>query len=314
MGTAARRDSGSGKVSKTTKDPTPEPSPEPTQPPPPTNVIAALAAVMRDLPGIGKDMTSGEGGGSGPKYNYRGIEQITAQAQKLFGRHGVVFIPRVEDVEVKDLVVNGKPWTQHELMVVYRVFGPGGVDDFIEVGPILGLGRDNSDKGANKAMTQAYKYALIQTLTIGDSKDDAERETHTNDGPPHDDRDVQDPDEPGPVRAVRLAWNDASREVQTALKEWWGASDLPRNSWPGGCLQSVTKDTAPAVIAALVSLADGERPEPYGVKPPANPAPDPAPEVRPGGTLPIDDDGIIDVEVVEDAVQEAFPGSEDVTP
>ena len=41
-------------------------------------------------------------------------------------------------------------------------------------GPFHALGRDNSDKGVNKAMTQAYKYMLLQVLCIGDRKDDAD--------------------------------------------------------------------------------------------------------------------------------------------
>lgn len=136
----------------------------------PTNVIAALSAVMADLPGISKGEKSAQG------YNYRGIEQITAEVQPLLAKHGVVFVPRVLARFTKDFELGSKPWTEEQLTVEYTVYGPGGVDDTIVIGPVVGLGRDNSDKGANKAMTQAYKYALLQTLCIGDAKDDADAE------------------------------------------------------------------------------------------------------------------------------------------
>jgi predicted nucleic acid-binding Zn-ribbon protein len=50
-------------------------------------------------------------------------------------------------------------------------FGP---EDCIEVGPIFAVGRDNADKGANKCMTQAFKYLLLQLLCVSDSKDDTD--------------------------------------------------------------------------------------------------------------------------------------------
>lgn len=145
---------------------------------PAANVVEALRRVMRDLPGIGRDQTASQSQGG---YAYRGIEQITRETQGLFARHGVVFAPSIDGYEIRDLVVNGKPWTDTVLQVRYEVYGPGGVEDRITVGPILAIGRDNSDKGANKALTQALKYALLQTLCISDAKDDADGHTHEAD-------------------------------------------------------------------------------------------------------------------------------------
>jgi len=139
------------------------------------NVVVALLRVMDELPAIGKD------GRADPKqggYAYRGIEQITKQAQGLFAKHGVVFVPRVVGHEIREIEVNGKPWTDTIEQVEYDVYGPGGVEDKITVGPILAIGRDNSDKGGNKCLTQAFKYALLQTLCISDAKDDTDGQAH----------------------------------------------------------------------------------------------------------------------------------------
>jgi hypothetical protein len=146
----------------------------------PGNVIEALAAVAADLPAIGKD------GKADPKqggYSYRGIEQITREAQRLFARYRVVFVPRVVHHEIRQITVNDKPWTDTVELVEYDVYGPGGVEDRITVGPILAIGRDNSDKGANKCLTQSFKYALLQTLCISDAKDDSDGWTHEADPP-----------------------------------------------------------------------------------------------------------------------------------
>lgn len=143
---------------------------EETKEAPAANVVEALARVMRDLPGIGKDERAAEGQGG---YAYRGIEAITRHAQVLLAREGIVPVPRVVAWERDEVAVgNNKVWHDERIQVVYR-FTRGG-DDYVDVGPIPAVGRDGTDKGTNKAMTQAFKYALIQVLCISDRADDAD--------------------------------------------------------------------------------------------------------------------------------------------
>ena len=132
------------------------------------NVIEALAAIMAELPAIAKVPHPSESG-RGLTYAYRGIEEITAEAQQLFAKHGVVPIPRVRHREVKDIIVNGNPWTDTFLEVDWTIHGPNMTS--VEA-TTFGQGRDNSDKGTNKAMTQAFKYLLLPTLMISDKGDD----------------------------------------------------------------------------------------------------------------------------------------------
>lgn len=149
------------------------------------NVTEALAAVMGALPAIGKDGKADPAQGG---YSYRGIEDITSKAQTLLAEHQVVPYPRVVGAPViTQIEVRGKPWTDTMLRVEYR-FKHGPSDTEEVAGPFVGIGRDNSDKGANKAMTQTFKYALIQVLCIGDKKDDSDGQSHEGDetqsGPP----------------------------------------------------------------------------------------------------------------------------------
>jgi hypothetical protein len=159
---------------------------------------------MTDLPAIGKDNNSNQG------YQYRGIEQITAHAQPLFAKYGIVFVPKVIDRTCKEFEINKRPWTEEQLTVTYDVYGPGGVEDKIVVGPVYGLGRDNSDKGANKALTQAYKYALLQTLCISDAKDDGDQDVAHQADPT-----------PAPVDLTTYIKGMLSADEQTELKAAW---------------------------------------------------------------------------------------------
>lgn len=184
----------------------------------PTNVIAALARVMLELPGIGKDNESEQG------YKYRGIEAITKHAQQLLGRYGVVFVPRVIERVTKEFPINGRPWTEDQATIVYTVYGPGGTTDSIEVGPLIALGRDNSDKGMNKCMTQAFKYALLQVLCVGDHKDDADNEeAHQGDAPQA---------EVSPERAARIELSGRIRklsaEARDEVRAFCDDAEIPR--------------------------------------------------------------------------------------
>ena len=131
------------------------------------NVITALAAVMAELPAIGKADKSPEG------YSYRGIEAITKHLQPLLAKHCIVITPHAMIVGVRPVVAMKEGWQDIEIAVDWRIYGPGGPTDMIEA-RTTGIGRDKSDKGANKAQTQAYKYLLLHLLSIADKADDAD--------------------------------------------------------------------------------------------------------------------------------------------
>lgn len=155
---------------------------------PARDVFEALRRVMRDLPGIGKDMQAAEGQGG---YKYRGIEQITGHTQQLFAQHGIVMVPEVLEWTRDEVTVASKPWHDEKCKIIYTIYGPGGRDDTLVVGPLYTIGRDGTDKGINKCMTQALKYALIQVLCIGDKADDADGTT--SEAGYHDDVEYVDP-------------------------------------------------------------------------------------------------------------------------
>jgi len=148
----------------------------------PSNVITALHAVMAEVGGIEKKKGNNEEGG-GINYKFRGIDAISQAAQPLLGKHGVVIVPKVVEQTIVDITVNRNPWTDTFVTVEWTLYGPGGVDDRI-VAETTGIGRDNSDKGVNKAMTGAFKNLLLRILCIGDPQDDTDGHTHETDAPP----------------------------------------------------------------------------------------------------------------------------------
>lgn len=155
---------------------------------PPTTVTEALANVMAEVGGIEK-MTPEErrrrglaapaSGERGITYAYRGIDQIAALVQPLLAKNGVVITPRLTSYEIRDITVNNNPWTDTIVTVAWTISGPG---DTTLDGASIGQGRDNSDKGPNKAMTSAFKNLVLKLLCIGDPSDDTDGHNQEADG------------------------------------------------------------------------------------------------------------------------------------
>lgn len=195
----------------------------------PTNVIAALARVQARIGGIQKltpaerqrlGMSGGsEEGSRGISYAYRGIDQVTAAAQPLFGELGIVIAPgKIISAESKVVYVgaNKNEWEHLTLVVRWSIYGPGGIDDMIEA-ETIGEGRDNSDKTANKAYTGAYKNLMLKLLTIGDPSEDPDNERHENDGPGREDEAERIARE----KAETEAHNAALKARQDRLEDAW---------------------------------------------------------------------------------------------
>lgn len=166
------------KTAPATEETVAEPVPEE---PMPGNVIAAIARAAAEMGGVAKTQPASRDDGSGSiKFAYRSIGAITAAAQPLLGKYGVVVHPLDAIVDrIEPITIGQKPWTDIWVTVHFAIYGPGGVDDVIH-STMQGMGRDNSDKGYNKACTMAYKNLLLRILCIGDPKDDADAEENQN--------------------------------------------------------------------------------------------------------------------------------------
>ena len=233
----------------------PIPTPDDLEPvddrPMPSNVIAALARVEAEIGGIEKRRGNAESGG-GLNYAFRGIDVVTSQAQPLFGRYGIVIVPAIESHVVDEITVNGKPWTDSTVTVRWSIFGPGGVGDRIEA-VTVGLGRDNSDKGYPKAMTQAYKNLLLRVLMIGDPADDADGHTFERDQ--RRPAPVADPEVDAVLARLKKLGTEHPDEAAT-IKLWAHGQE---QSLSGSALRD--GDWRDEVVKMLDELDDDRQPE-----------------------------------------------------
>lgn len=123
-------------------------------------VVEALTAVKADVGAVGK-------GGYNKQQNYpfRGIDAVISAVSPALIRHGVVVAPVATTVSYGTVEVGQKrtPMGHCTVVVTYRFHGPG--DDHMDV-TVPGEAMDSGDKATAKAMSVAYRIALLQALSL----------------------------------------------------------------------------------------------------------------------------------------------------
>lgn len=139
--------------------------------------VQALAAVMNEVQGVGKD-----GRNTDQNYSFRGIDGVMNAVGPALRKHGVVVLPVVEECNYRDVQTSrGKPSRECTVRVRYVVHGPAG--DTIE-GVTAGESMDFGDKGTPKAMSVAFRTFLLQALCIPTHEPDPDAQTYERDREP----------------------------------------------------------------------------------------------------------------------------------
>lgn len=131
-----------------------------------------MVAILRDTAAIGKDMTNQQQG-----FKFRGIDQVYNDMHPIFATHGVYLRPVVEDhVYFEQTTKSGGISWHHFLRVRFWFTAEdGSAVDVVSFGEAT----DSGDKGVNKCMSIALKYALFQALLIP-TKEEKDPDAFTN--------------------------------------------------------------------------------------------------------------------------------------
>lgn len=135
-------------------------------------ITELLARVMADVTHVGKD-----GYNKQQSYNFRGIDAVVNAVGPAFRAHGIVPKPILKKVTYEDILVGGNrtPMTRCTVEVKYRFKGPGG--DYEDV-TVPGEAFDSGDKGTAKAMSVAYRIALLQLLALPTHEPDPDESSY----------------------------------------------------------------------------------------------------------------------------------------
>lgn len=135
-------------------------------------VYQAINAVQRALAaeGISKTRRNQQQG-----YNFRGIDDVYNAVSPLLGQHGLCILPRVLSRECVERQ-SAKGGALFYITVEVEFDFVCAEDGTKHVVKTYGEAMDSADKATNKAMSAAYKYAVMQAFAIpteGDNDADA---------------------------------------------------------------------------------------------------------------------------------------------
>jgi hypothetical protein len=177
------------------------------------NISKAIAAVMKEVKGIDKSMTVGEG-----KNAYKGVsdKDVKNAIGKSMEANGLSILPteveptlQIDRWEQEDFYngkSNGIKQKQSVFTSVktkYLLLHTSG--EYIEIAG-YGHGTDTQDKAAGKATTYALKYVLLYTFLVPTGKIDDADATHSDD--------IEAPKAPVKKTLSDKAINDASERIK----------------------------------------------------------------------------------------------------
>lgn len=182
-------------------------------------IVQALSLAMQDVRKVGKGDRN-----QTQNFNFRGVDRVMNAVGPIFRKHQIVCLPnrivseRIEPFETG----KGSKMYRSVITVEYRFHGPAG--DFLDA-QVVGEASDSLDKATSKAMSVAYRTALIQALTLPT-------------GDP-------DPDSFSPPPAPSAENADRSRLAQAKAKVWKLAQD---RGWDSNQLADHYRQTTGRVI------------------------------------------------------------------
>jgi hypothetical protein len=179
------------------------------------NIAQALIDVMREVDHVAKrDRNSAQ------NFNFRGIDAVVNAVGPALRKHGVIVTPDVRSYEYGTVEV-GKNRTQMghvRIIVAYTFHGPDG--DSI-TSSAAGEAMDAGDKATPKAMSVAFRTALLQALALPTDEPDPDSSSYER------------------APAVPIASDDTVNEIESLidaldpspkqqLRDVWKVHKLPR--------------------------------------------------------------------------------------
>ena len=132
-------------------------------------IYEAMPRVMKRVGHVGKNRKNEKQG-----YAFRGIDDVVAACQEVMAEEGVTVVPAVRQFqsEVFEAKAGGR-MVRMVLLVDHTFFAKDGSS---MTATTLGEAMDTGDKSANKAMSAAMKYALVESLCIPTHEADRDTE------------------------------------------------------------------------------------------------------------------------------------------
>lgn len=123
-------------------------------------IYEAIANVMNDVGAVEKSQQTKMGN----RYKYRGIDDVMNALNPAMVKHKILVVPEVLETTREDRkTAKGYELIYTVSKIKYTFYA---VDGSNVSATVIGEAMDSGDKSANKAMSNAFKYACFQTFCI----------------------------------------------------------------------------------------------------------------------------------------------------
>lgn len=183
------------------------------------SIQQALVAVMNEVLAVGKNEKNAHQG-----FNFRGIDAVVNAVGPAFRKHQVVVMPEVLDYEYGEIEIgSARKATGHaKVKVAYTFHGPDG-DSLRTV--VVAESMDSGDKATAKAMSVAFRTALLQALCLPTTEPDPDASTFERSDKHEKPAKAERPKAGKPVQPVEPL---AEHVAQLALADIAAAGDQAR--------------------------------------------------------------------------------------
>ena len=176
--------------------------------------------------------------GDGINYKFRGIDDIYFALQPLLAKHQVFFAPKVLSEKREEKASrSGGIITTTILQMEYTFYAEDGSSFKVST---IGEAMDTSDKSANKAMSAALKYAILELFCIPTEE---EKDTEYRN---HEPVSIQKPSE------------TSQNQPQAAISKNTTGYIIPFGKFKGKALGDVFVDDLKSYAEYIINAADKE--------------------------------------------------------
>lgn len=135
-----------------------------------SEICKALSAVMQDVDHVAKRDRNDH-----QRFMFRGIDAVVNAVGPALRKHNVIVTPEVVKVDYSDVQTsNGKPANACRVVVAYTFTAADGSEIRTVV---AGEAWDHGDKATPKAMSVAFRTALLQALALPTDEPDPDAST-----------------------------------------------------------------------------------------------------------------------------------------
>ena len=228
-------------------------------------IAQAMSAIMKEVGAIAKkDKNTSQG------FNFRGIDSVVNAVSPALQKHGVIVVPSVEDYEYATVEIgrNRTAMGHVKVKVTYTFIGASG--DAIKA-TVVGEAMDAGDKATAKAMSVAFRTALLQTLCLPTDDLDPDADTYVRsagvEAPKRSATEKQEAPQRSKVSPIRAAAGSKSEPSisdnqlkflrELAVKV--GADDETVIALSGGVkIEALSNPQASKIIEQLLSIKRGD--------------------------------------------------------